>query len=82
MRPVPIGQLAQQRRASVADEVHAVGSYLDATDRARTMHLQGALLLESDAALNTVILPVEEGFYADSDSRMPLSRRKIGLYAN
>ena len=44
-QPGAIGQFAQQRGARVRDEIAPVGGYLDPTDRAATMHLQGGLLL-------------------------------------
>jgi len=43
------------------------------------MHLQGALLLGDDTALATVILPVEEGYFADTGTLMPRSREESRL---
>jgi hypothetical protein len=44
-QPGAMAQLRQHRGARVRDEIAAVGSYLCATHRAATMHLQGGLLL-------------------------------------
>jgi len=40
-----IGQLGEQCRAGMRDEVLAVRGHSEGTDRAATMHLQGGLLL-------------------------------------
>jgi hypothetical protein len=50
-QPSAIGELAQHRGARVRDEIATVGGYLDATNRATTMHLPGGLLLGRLTAL-------------------------------
>jgi hypothetical protein len=44
-QPAAISQLGQQRRAGMTDQVLGVGYHFGVTDRATTVHFQGALLL-------------------------------------
>jgi hypothetical protein len=50
----------------MADQVLAVRYHFDATDRATTVHFQGALLLVDGPVVVTVILPGRRAFYADA----------------
>jgi hypothetical protein len=50
----------------MTDQVLPVGYHFGATDRATTVHFQGALLLVDCVAVVTTILPGRRAFYADA----------------
>jgi hypothetical protein len=50
----------------MADQILAGGYHFGATDRATTVHFQGALLLVDCVAVVTTILPGRRAFYADA----------------
>ena len=56
-QPAAIGQLGQERGTGMADQILPVGYHFGATDRAITVHFQGALLLVDCVAVVTTILP-------------------------
>jgi hypothetical protein len=65
-QPEAVGQLAQQRRAGVADHAGSVGGDFEAGRRVGSLHPQGALLEPGLRPSDSRILPAWEGSLRNS----------------